>query len=291
MTAHPFVSVIVPVYNDPDRLQLCLRALEGQTYPPGLYEIVVIDNGSDESLAPHVEESSRTLLCSEEHPGSYAARNRGLSLARGEVIAFTDADCIPASDWIERGVARLLSSPDCGLVAGRVEVFAEDRERATAVELYEMITYLQQKKHVEVERFGATANLFTLRSVFDRVGTFNGAMMSGGDVEWGHRVSALGYKMLYADDAVVSHPARRTFAQLSRRVARIVGGSYALKKIGALSLVATFLPPVRYPLAIWRDPKLKSLRERSEAAGVAFFDRYVQAWETLRLASGRSPRR
>ena len=46
MTAHPFVSVIVPVYNDPERLRLCLRALEGQTYPESRYEIVVMDNGA-----------------------------------------------------------------------------------------------------------------------------------------------------------------------------------------------------------------------------------------------------
>jgi glycosyltransferase involved in cell wall biosynthesis len=291
MTAHPFVSVIVPVYNDAERLRLCLRALEQQTYPQRLYEIVVVDNGSDESIDPSVARAGRVRLCSEARPGSYAARNRGLSLARGEVIAFTDADCIPARDWIERGVARLSSSPACGLVAGRVEVFAEDRGSATAVELYEMVTYLQQKKHVEQERFGATANLFTLRSVLERVGTFNDAMMSGGDVEWGHRVSALGYEMLYAEDALVSHPARRTFRQLRRKVARIVGGSHSLRGSSSRSLLASFLPPVRYPFAIWRDPKLKSPREKGKAVGVALFVRYVQAWEKLRLALGSDPRR
>ncbi|HVG28910.1 MAG TPA: glycosyltransferase family 2 protein [Pyrinomonadaceae bacterium] len=291
MTAHPFVSVIVPVYNDSERLQLCLRALEGQTYPQHLYEIVVVDNGSDESPAPSVARPGRVRLCSETRPGSYAARNRGLSLARGEVIAFTDADCIPARDWIERGVARLSRSPACGLIAGRVEVFAEDRGSATAVELYEMVTYLQQKKHVEVDGFGATANLFTLRSVFERVGTFNGGMMSGGDVEWGHRVSALGYEMLYADDALVAHPARRTFGHLYRKVVRIAGGSHSLNGISSWSLLASFLPPVRYPLAIWRDPKLKSPRERGEAVGVALFVCYVQAWEKLRLALGGKARR
>jgi glycosyltransferase involved in cell wall biosynthesis len=291
MTAQPFVSVIVPVYNDPERLRLCLRALGRQTYPRARYEVVVVDNGSDESVEPLVAESDRARLCREERPGSYAARNRGLSQARGEVIAFTDADCIPAPDWIERGTARLLSSPDCGLVAGRVEVFANDPRRATAVELYEMVTYLQQRRHVEVDRFGATANLFTRRAVFERIGTFNGEMMSGGDVEWGRRVAAAGYGMLYAEDAVVAHPARRTFKQLYRRVARIVGGAHALKRRGARSLVASFLPPVRYPLKIWRDPKLRSLKEKGGVAGVAFFVRYAQAWETLRLFSGRSPRR
>jgi hypothetical protein len=97
--------------------------------------------------------------------------------------------------------------------------------------------------------------------------------------------------MLYAEDALVAHPARRTFTQLYRRVARVVGGDHALKGGTAVALAASFLPPVRYPLKIWRDPKLKCLRERCGAVGVAFFIRYVQAWETLRLFSGRSPRR
>jgi glycosyltransferase involved in cell wall biosynthesis len=291
MTAQPFVSVIIPVYNDAERLRLCLRALARQTYPRGRYEVVVVDNGSDESIEPAVAEFDRASLCREEQPGSYAARNRGLSVARGEVIAFTDADCLPAPEWIERGVGRLLGAPGCGLVAGRVEVFPNDPRRATAVELYEMVTYLQQRKHVEVERFGATANLFTRRAVFERVGTFKGEMLSGGDVEWGGRVAAAGYGMLYAEDAVVAHPARRTFKQLYRRVARIVGGDNTLEKIGTRSLLASLLPPVRYPLLIWDDPKLKSPRDKCEAVCVAFFVRYVQAWEKLRLVAGRRPRR
>src|ERR1044071_6513252 len=103
----PFVSVIVPVWNDSARLDRCLRALEEQTYPGDLYEVVVVDNGSDEPLGPVIERHGRASLVRETKPGSYAARNTGLAHARGEVVAFTDADCLPAPDWIEQGVARL----------------------------------------------------------------------------------------------------------------------------------------------------------------------------------------
>ncbi|MCA1631767.1 MAG: glycosyltransferase family 2 protein [Acidobacteria bacterium] len=197
MTAHPFVSVIVPVYNDPERLLLCLQALGRQTYPQDLYEIVVVDNGSDESLDELVARSGcRARLCSEARPGSYAARNRGLSVARGEVIAFTDADCIPARDWIERGTERLRSAPGCGLVAGRVEVSPRDPKRPTAVELYEARTALTQKLYVEEGRFGATANLFAFRDTFARVGLFDEELKSGGDLEWGQRVAGSGYGLV-----------------------------------------------------------------------------------------------
>src|SRR5262245_46024865 len=103
----PFVSVIIPVYNNPDGLRRCLHALEAQTYPKSRYEIIVVDNGSDTPPADMVRAFDRVTLLEEAVPSSYAARNRGLAQARGEVIAFTDSDCIPAPDWLAHGVANL----------------------------------------------------------------------------------------------------------------------------------------------------------------------------------------
>src|ERR1041384_5139232 len=96
---YSFVSVIVPVWNDAERLGHCLHALEKQTYPAESYEVIVVDNGSTDSVACLVAAYGRARLVSEQRPGSYAARNTGLNLARGQVIAFTDADCLPAPDW------------------------------------------------------------------------------------------------------------------------------------------------------------------------------------------------
>jgi glycosyltransferase involved in cell wall biosynthesis len=186
-----FVSVIVPVFNDAERLKVCLRALEDQTYLKQLYEVIVVDNGSEESVEPVVAEFGHARVSHEERSGSYAARNRGLALARGEIIAFTDADCIPAADWIEKGVANLLRLSHCGLIAGRVDVFPQDPHRPTAVELYESRTALLQKEYVEDGGFGATANMFTRRAVFERVGLFDGGLKSGGDIEWSRRVALL----------------------------------------------------------------------------------------------------
>ncbi len=181
----PFVSVVVPVYNDGARFATCLAALEEQTYPRELFEVVVVDNGSEQTVACVVERFQQARFCVEPHPGSYSARNHGLALSRSEIIAFTDSDCVPAPDWIERGVEILNGAKDCGLVAGRIEGFFDDPRRPTAVELYESVTAHAQKTFVEVGRFGATANLFTRRKVFERVGAFDANIKSGGDVEWG----------------------------------------------------------------------------------------------------------
>ena len=102
-----FVSVIIPVYNDSERLKLCLEALENQTYSKDLYEVIVVDNASEEDIKSIVGQFSQAKYTYESQSGSYVARNKGISIARGEILAFTDSDCIPASDWIEKGVANL----------------------------------------------------------------------------------------------------------------------------------------------------------------------------------------
>ena len=297
-TTRPFVSVIVPVFNDAGRLRLCLEALDAQTYPKELYEVVVVDNGSDEPPARVVARFARARFSVEPRPGSYAARNRGLALARGDVFAFTDADCLPAPDWVERGVAALFATPNCGFVAGRVEIFFADARRPTAVELYEGLAALAQKTYVEAGRFGATANLFTTRAVVERVGAFDDSVMSGGDVEWGQRVASRGYAVAYADDARVSHPARRTLAELYRRTARVVGGFHELTRAGKCEyislgrgLLVDSLPPVRAALRLLRGRRPERLSDRLKVAAVMFFAQAAQTVELLRLKAGGRPRR
>jgi glycosyltransferase involved in cell wall biosynthesis len=299
MNLTPFVSVIVPVFNDSERLKICLRALEDQRYPKHLYEVIVVDNGSEDSVVTVVAEFGQARASYEGRPGSYAARNRGLALARGEVLAFTDADCIPAADWIEKGVANLLHEPHCGLVAGRVNVFPQDPSRPTAVELYESRTALLQKEYVEVGGFGATANVFTRKVVFERVGLFDRDLKSGGDIEWSRRVSSYGYRLVYADDVCVAHPARRSFEQLYRKVTRVIGGVHDLRcrnvkdshsRIGKGFLVDS-LPPVRASLRVLRDPGIPSIYSKVKLISVMFFVQYAQVWETVRLQLGAGPKR
>ena len=96
----PFVSVIVPVYNDGQRIGKCIEALLIQTYPQAHFEIIIVDNGSNDNTRSVIEEHPVKLLVEDRIQSSYAARNKGIKNAKGEVIAFTDADCIPAPDWI-----------------------------------------------------------------------------------------------------------------------------------------------------------------------------------------------
>jgi glycosyltransferase involved in cell wall biosynthesis len=296
--SYPFVSVIIPVFNDGDRLKLCLEALENQTYPKSLYEVIVVDNGSNEGeeVKQIVEGFGSAIATSEHTPGSYAARNKGISIAKGEVIAFTDSDCIPAKDWIENGVKKLLET-NGGLVAGKIEIFCKNPHQPTPVELYESITAFPQKKLLEKYHYGAAGNLFTFRHVLEKVGLFNPQLKSNGDVEWCQRVFARGYQQVYADEVCVAHPARSTFKQLYKRTIRLAGGIYDRKNrenksllIGNLrflkDLALDLVPPLMFVFNAFLDSRLQGLEQKLKVSGVMFFVRYVTAWEKLRLKAG-----
>ena len=292
-----FVSVIVPVYNDGKRLRLCLQALKQQTYPKDSYEVIVVDNGSD------VAENIEQIVCSygaiplyEEMPGSYAARNKGLTVAKGEAIAFTDADCIPAPDWIEKGVARL-EEIEYGFVGGEIEIFWRDRDRPTTVELYESMLAFRQQDCIEKHHYSVTANLFTWKEVIERVGVFNSQLKSNGDIEWGHRVYDRGYRQVYAPDVLVRHPALYSFKQLRKKVIRYAGGAYDrrhqpeynwLKSNWLLTKEIAFnlMPPVFFAVNNYADPKLKSISDKLKVISTMTLVRYITVWELLRLKLG-----
>ena len=293
-----FVSIIIPVFNDSERLRLCLESLQNQVYPDNQYEIIVVDNASQENIKAVTEEFSRVVYTYEGMPGAYVARNKGFNLAKGDIIAFTDSDCLPEADWLEKGVKALLSQPNCGLVAGKIQLFFKDAQHPTAVELYESVTAFKQKKYVELNHWGATANVFTYRSVIDKVGTFDSTLKSGGDVEWGQRIFAAGYTQVYAEDCIVRHPARHSFQQLSKKMARVAGGRHDLRqsadkyphhqagfKDDVLSTVTRALrPPIKSIIWVFSNENLKNLDEKLKVLTILLLVRYVSAWTKLRLS-------
>jgi glycosyltransferase involved in cell wall biosynthesis len=228
----PFVSVIIPVFNEGPTLRICLDALATQTYPKDRYQVIVVDNGSDEPHAWLRDEYPKCMWVEESKPGSYAARNRGIALAQGEVFAFTDGDCVPDPHWLVIGANEVIKDASVGLVGGRVEFFFRNPEHPTVAELYDSIMYLNQRAAVGVTGFAATANMFTSRSVLEQVGVFDPSVKSGGDREWGQRVRSFGYRVVYAENAVVKHPARHSFEEIRKRNIRVLGGlmSYMREK-------------------------------------------------------------
>lgn len=233
-----FVSVVIPVYNDTLGIHKAFKALVNQTYPRDAYEIIVADNGStDETLQvvrQFQEQHSDTMHLVVENliQSSYAARNKGIHVARGEILAFTDADCVPIPEWLEEGVKAIVEET-AAFAAGQIKMTFQGKE-PNIWEHLDAARKLNQRAYVEDAGFGATANLFVRRDLFDKYGLFRDDLQSGGDYEFGRRLTKSGEKLVYAERAIVHHPARRTFESILEKSRRVAKGQKQLQEMGLL---------------------------------------------------------
>ena len=145
MEATPFVSVIIPTYHDWDRLKLCLNALAQQSYPKDRFEVLVVNN-DPEDQPPYVVASGNVRLLEEAKSGSYAARNAAIRVAKGEVFAFTDSDCIPDQDWLKHGISAIQSGAE--RVGGAVVLFSDGPDTNNLPTAFQRCTAFRQERNV-----------------------------------------------------------------------------------------------------------------------------------------------
>ena len=113
-------SVIVPIYRHWDLTPKLLASLRAQTFPAREFETLLVNNEPDSPPPPlDLPKSMRIIPCGT--PGSYAARNAGAAVAAGQFLAFTDADCLPAPDWLGN-MADALTATSNTLLAGPVDI-------------------------------------------------------------------------------------------------------------------------------------------------------------------------
>lgn len=290
--ALPRVSVIVPAWNAKGQIELCLAALDRQTYPRDLLQVLVIDNGSTDGTAAAVADFAFARLLSEPEPGSYKARNTGLAVADGRYVAFTDADCVPAEDWLARAVAAAERHPEAGVISGRIDLFRTGEEGSRGCELFEQKFAFQQEENA---RTGAcmTANWLSERSLIEAFGGFNADLKSGGDVELSRRLHAAGHTVRYAADMVVGHPTRASFADLASKRRRVVGGLFRMRppRLRAIGMMAKVSRDAfRMVKKTFRQADLSPV-DKLRVAGVICALNGVALAEVLRLAGGAEPRR
>lgn len=212
----PTVSVVIPVYNNADRLRKVLEAVQQQDYPSECYEVIVVDNGStDESPAVAKSFEGVRLLFETEYLGSpYSARNRGVEAAAGDIIAFLDSTCRPVSQWLREGV-QVLRAEEADLVGGNIEF--EFNGKVTAGKILDSLINIRAKDSVENRQVAKTGNLFVTRQVIRAVGTFPEGIRSGGDVRWTAKAVQAGFSLAYGSAATVYYPARPLGALLQKQ--------------------------------------------------------------------------
>jgi glycosyltransferase involved in cell wall biosynthesis len=210
MEFNPPISVIVPAYNAEHTMDQCLQALKCQTIPKECYEIIVVDDGSTDGTPAKVNAYDNVRLFSQTHAGPAAARNLGMAHARGEIILFTDADCEPTPDWIERmaapfraevalhgdeiaGVKGAYLNRRREIVARFVQMEYEDR--------YDRMTQERYIDFVDTYSAGYRRDVLVANGGFDPL--FSAASVE--DQEFSFRLAHSGYKMIFVKEARVHH--------------------------------------------------------------------------------------
>lgn len=110
------VSIVIPCYNTERYLGAALESVLAQGYEP--LQVIVIDDGSTDGSAAIARRDARVEYIHQKNRGVCAARNHGLSVARGEFVVFFDADDVMLPGCIETGVRELSARPECGFVYG-----------------------------------------------------------------------------------------------------------------------------------------------------------------------------
>lgn len=196
------VTVVIPAYQAAGRIAVTVRAAIAQeeTAPPP--EVIVVDDGSADDTAAVAERAGARVI-RQENRGPAAARNTGWRAAKGEIVFFTDSDCVPRPDWVRR-LAPLFDEEDVGGVGGSYD--AANLENLLAACVQEEIAVRHRRMGPEV-RFLGSFNLAAPRRVLEETGGFDETYRraSGEDNDLSYRIRKLGYRLLFEPAARVAH--------------------------------------------------------------------------------------
>ena len=282
----PDAAVIIPHYNDVVRLDRCLASLTGGNLRG--VDIVVVDNGSSQSLEALRVAFPMVRFFIEPEKGAAAARNRGVRETTAPVLLFIDADCLAAPDWL--AMARRVQ-PRADLIGGRVDVFDETAPPRSGAEAFETIFAFNFRNYIEVQGFTGAGNLVTRRDVFEDVGGFVNGVSE--DRDWSMRAVAKGYRLTYEDAMVVSHPSRSDWEALRRKWLRLTrelcasnGASFANRLLWGLRGLAMPISAFAHLPKTLLSPKLTSFSERLAAATTLMRLRFARMAWMIRQAVG-----
>lgn len=237
----PMVSVVVPIYNGESDLPDLINGLLSQTYPQDRLEFLLVDNNSSDrtfSLLQTTAESNSVIHVFSENQiqSSYAARNTGIRAAKGEIIAFTDADCHPQPQWLHSLIQPFIDS-NVVIVAGEIAALPGN----TLLEQHAQQQDTLSQKHTLNHPFcpyGQTANLAIRRTALETAGLFRPYLSTGGDADicWRILRQNLG-RLEFAPNAIIQHRHRRTLPELQSQWQRYGRSNRYLHELHGVDLM------------------------------------------------------
>lgn len=197
------LTVVVPAHRAEQTIARCVEALLRQTLPRGRYEVVVVDDASPDGTADAAEEAGARVVRLGENRGPGGARNAGIEAARGELVAFTDADCEPGEGFLEALVAPLLADPAVGGTKGTYLT----RQRALVarfVQLEYESRYARMAGRETIDFVDTYAACFRRRDLVE-IGGFDTRLRQCQDQELSFRLAARGVRILFVPEAQTYH--------------------------------------------------------------------------------------
>jgi lipopolysaccharide/colanic/teichoic acid biosynthesis glycosyltransferase/glycosyltransferase involved in cell wall biosynthesis len=195
------ISVVIPVRNGERTIEACLRGVLNQQGIDTPYEVIVVDDGSTDNTVRLVKAMD---VCLVQQPGTgrSAARNNGAQHAKGDILAFTDADCEPGVSWLKDLIAPL---QDPSIVGVKGAYLSRQRSLVARFVQLEHAAKYERLRRYEFIDFVDTYSAAYRRDVFLQNGGFEPALHSAEDQEFSFRLARKGYKMVFAPQAVVYH--------------------------------------------------------------------------------------
>jgi len=199
---NPDFSVVVPAYQAAGIIAACVTALAQQTVSRDRYEVLVVDDGSTDGTAAAARAAGADLVLTIVHQGPAGARNAGIAAARGALVLFTDADCIPAPDWMEQLIAPFADSR----VMGAKGTY-RTRQHAPIARLVQRefeIRYERMARLPQIDFVDTYAAAYR-RALLLQSGGFDTVFPSAEDVELSFRLARAGNRLVFVPEAWVWH--------------------------------------------------------------------------------------
>ncbi|AFZ25786.1 glycosyl transferase [Cylindrospermum stagnale PCC 7417] len=238
----PMVSVVVPIYNGEADLPDLISCLLSQTYPKDRVEYLLVDNNSsDRTLAilkTTAENCPITIrpLSENQIQSSYAARNKGIRAAVGEILVFTDADCRPQPEWLITLIQPFVNQ-FVVIVAGEVVALPGK----TLLEQHADREETLSQKHTLAHKFcpyGQTANLAIRHTALETAGLFRPYLTTGGDADICWRILGANIgRWEFAPEAIVQHRHRTTLKELESQWRRYGRSNRYLHELHGVELM------------------------------------------------------
>lgn len=291
------ITVIVPHLEQEQQLRRCLTSLAAQEGVLSPIEIIVVDNGSKTAPTAVCDEFENVKLLRQLVPGPGPARNLGVQNARGDILAFIDADCLADPRWLSAIEKRFAANPSFHILGGDVRIAMDDMENPTLLEAYESVFAYRMKEYIARQGFTGTGNLAVRAKTFAEVGMFGGIHIAE-DRDWGQRALAMNYVTHYCPEMIVFHPARKTMSELIQKWDRHTAhdfekaqGKPMWRLRWALRGLAVGASPVAEVFRIGFSDRLSGLKSRVLAFLGMVYIRIYRCYLMLSLALGQDASR